>query len=60
MSLSEGSSSGGGTSGMAIWWSSPASATWKETSMEKIGRPCWMAATRLVVKLLPSRMRSTS
>ena len=28
--------------------------------MLKIARPCWMATTRRVVKLRPSRMRSTS
>ena len=29
-------------------------------AIEKIAAPCWMATTRRVVKLLPSRMRSTS
>jgi len=29
-------------------------------SIEKMARPCWIALTLRVVKLLPSRMRSTS
>ena len=32
---------------------------WNETLMTNIVRPCWMAVTRRVVKLPPSRMRST-
>ena len=31
-----------------------------EADMEKIAWPCWIATTRRVVKLPPSRMRSTS
>ena len=33
---------------------------WKETDMAKIARPCWIALTRRVVKVPPSRRRSTS
>ena len=59
-SCSLGSSSGGGTFGMVFWWSRPGSSMWNETLMTNIVRPCWMAVTRRVVKLPPSRTRSTS
>ena len=49
-----------GTSGITSWWSKPSSATWNDAAMLKMARPCWMATTRRVVKLRPSRMRSTS
>ncbi|MNL55822.1 hypothetical protein D3C87_1792640 [compost metagenome] len=54
------SPSGPLASGMASWWSKPGSSIWNEADMEKIGLPCWTATTRRVVKLAPSRMRSTS
>jgi hypothetical protein len=38
----------------------PDPSTWNDADMEKIAWPCWIATTRRVVKLLPSRMRSTS
>ncbi len=57
---SEAIPSGGGTSGMVIWWSRPASSPWKEQAMLKMASPCWMAITRRVVKDFPSRIRSTS
>ena len=55
-----GSDSGGGTCGIWSWCSNPGSATWNEASIDKMGWPCWMACTRLAVKLRPSRIRSTS
>ena len=55
-----GSDSGSGTSGMGIWNSRPGSSTWNEADMWKMARPCWMATTRRVAKLRPSRIRSTS
>ena len=60
ISASLGSFSGGGTSGILAWWSRPGSSAWNDTAMEKIGCPCCRAVTRRVVKLLPSRIRSTS
>ena len=36
------------------------SAAWKEAAMLKICCPCWMATTRRLEKLWPSRLRSTS
>ena len=52
---------GSGTSdGIGSWWSRPASARWKLACRLKMALPCWMATTRRVVKLRPSRMRSTS
>jgi hypothetical protein len=39
---------------------SPSSSDWKEAESAKIGLPCWTAMARRVVKLPPSRMRSTS
>ena len=59
-SASLGSASGCGTSGIGIWWLSPGSSLWNDTMIEKIASPFWIATTRRVVKLLPSRMRSTS
>ena len=53
-------SSGGGTSGIGTGARSPSSAYGTSTHMEKIAWPCWIATTRRVVKLPPSRMRSTS
>ena len=55
-----GSVSGSGTSGIGIWKSSPGSSTWNDVDRWKMARPCWMATTRRVVKLRPSRIRSTS
>ncbi len=52
--------SASGTSGASSWWSGPISSTWNEAAMLKMAVPCWMATTRRVVKLRPSRMRSTS
>ena len=49
-----------GTVGALNWWSRPSSSAWNDTSIEKIAWPCWIAVTRRVVKLLPSRRRSTS
>lgn len=51
--------SGAGTTGIASWCSKPASSTWNDADMLKIGCPFCTATTRRVVKLLPSRMRST-
>ena len=59
ISSSLGSVSGSGTSGIAIWCEKPSSALWKDALIEKIASPCWMATTLRVVKLPPSRMRST-
>ena len=53
------SASGGGTSGIAAWCDGPSSVLWKEADMLKIARPCWIAVTRRVRKLRPSRSRST-
>ena len=36
------------------------STSWNDADMLKIGLPCWIATTRRVVKLRPSRIRSTS
>jgi hypothetical protein len=58
-SCSLGSSSGAGTSGIRLWWLKPGSDLWKEALITNIGRPCWMAVTRRVEKLPPSRTRST-
>ena len=57
-----GSDSGSGVSatGESNWCSKPSSGTWKLTDMLKIALPCWMATTRRVVNVRPSRMRSTS
>ena len=55
-----GSVSGSGASGIGYWCSGPGSATWNDADRLKIARPCWIATTRRVVKLRPSRMRSTS
>ena len=55
-----GRSSGPGTSGIGSLCVGPSSATWNDAAMLKIARPCWMATTRRVTKLRPSRMRSTS
>jgi hypothetical protein len=52
--------SGAGTSGMDRACSIPPSTTWNDACRLKIGLPCWIATTRRVVKLRPSRMRSTS
>ena len=49
----------GGIFGMVFWWSRPGSAIWNDALMTNIARPCWMAVTRRVVKLRPSRTRST-
>ena len=52
--------SGSGASGAGKECSTPSSATWNDAESEKIALPCWIALTRRVVKLRPSRMRSTS
>ena len=53
-------SSGPTTRGIESWCSMPSWSTrWKEADMEKIGSPSWMAVTRRVAKLRPSRRRST-
>ncbi len=39
-SASLGSASGGGTSGILIWWCRPPSSLWKEAAIEKIAWPC--------------------
>ena len=59
-SASLGRLSGLGTSGIGTWCDRPGSCMWNETDIEKIACPCWIAITRRVVKLLPSRIRSTS
>jgi hypothetical protein len=59
-SRTDGTSSGGGTSGISAWWSKPSSGTWKLAAMLKMTLPCWMATTRRVVNEPPSRRRSTS
>ena len=48
------------TSGIGTWWSGPSSSIWNEAAMLKICCPCWMATTRRLLKLAPSRLRSTS
>ena len=58
-SASEGRLSGSATTGAVSWWSSPASGTWKEQLIDRIGLPCWMAWTRRVENDRPSRIRST-
>jgi hypothetical protein len=58
-STSDVSPSGPGTSGMGVWCSTPASSRWNDADMLKMARPCWMAVTRRVAKLPPSRSRST-
>ena len=55
-----GSDSGSATSGIASWCSGPVSSIWYDACRLKIARPCWIATTRRVVKLRPSRIRSTS
>jgi hypothetical protein len=45
---------------MPAWCSKPSSATWNEAARLKICCPCCTAITRRVVKLPPSRERSTS
>ena len=59
-SSSRSRSSGGTTSGIVTWCSMPCSTSWNDADMLKIALPCWTATTRRVVKLRPSRMRSTS
>jgi hypothetical protein len=54
-SFSPGKLSGSGTSGIATWWSKLDSSRWNEAAMVRMVSPCWMAMTRLVVKLAPSR-----
>ncbi|ERW01981.1 hypothetical protein Q039_00347 [Pseudomonas aeruginosa BWHPSA026] len=58
-SSSEGKLSGPTTSGISIWWWKPSSSYWKELLRVKIGWPFWIAVTRRVLKLPPSRTRST-
>ena len=50
----------GGTSGIGEAWFKPSSAFCQDDAILKIARPCWTATIRLVVKLRPSRIRSTS
>ena len=38
----------------------PGSGLWNDAARLKMGRPCWIATTRRVEKLPPSRARSTS
>jgi hypothetical protein len=45
---------------MGDWCSKPSSGVWNEQARLKICSPCWIAATRRVVKVPPSRARSTS
>jgi hypothetical protein len=52
--------SGSGASGIGSWCEMPSSATTKLAERLKIASPAWCAFTRRVVKLLPSRMRSTT
>jgi hypothetical protein len=59
-SASLGSSSGPATDGMWAWCSKPSSGAWKDAARLKICLPFWTAITRRVVKLPPSRDRSTS
>ena len=47
------SASGGGTSGIGAECSSPSSGVWKEAIIERMGRPCWIACTRLRREALP-------
>jgi len=58
-SVSDGRPSGPGTSGIANWWWKPSSSAWNEAAQVKIGWPFWIAVTRRVLKLPPSRTRST-
>ena len=58
-STSLGRFSGPSTSGMLGWCSKPGSSAWKEALQKKIGWPFWIAVTRRVLKLPPSRTRST-
>ena len=60
ISDSLGRSSGNGTLGIVTACSSPGSSIWNDAEREKIARPCWIALQRRVVKLFPSRIRSTS
>ena len=48
------------SAGMSKACSRPGSSNWNDADSEKIALPCWIATTRRVVKLLPSRIRSTS
>ncbi|MNP36816.1 hypothetical protein D3C76_1302320 [compost metagenome] len=59
ISSSLGRFSGPGTWGMPNWCSKPSSSCWKEALQVKICWPFWMAVTRRVLKLPPSRTRST-
>jgi hypothetical protein len=54
-----GTVSGSGASGIAAWCSGPGSSGWNDADRWKIACPCWTAATRRVVNVRPSRMRST-
>jgi len=41
--------SGGGTSGIWLWWFERGfPLAWNETMIEKIALPCWIAVTRRV------------
>ena len=54
-----GISSGSTTRGIWSWCSIPSwSRRWNEADIVKIGSPSWMAVTRRVAKLRPSRSRS--
>ncbi len=59
ISRSDCRASGGGASGIGSWWSKPPSIPWNDASRLKIASPSCTAETRRVVKLLPSRSRST-
>jgi hypothetical protein len=37
----------------------PPAGSWKDALADRMGAPCWMAWTRRVEKLAPSRIRST-
>ena len=58
-SANDGSFSGSGASGMGMLCSGPTSSGWNDAERWKIAWPCWIATTRRVVNVFPSRMRST-
>ncbi|MNF92574.1 hypothetical protein D3C84_752220 [compost metagenome] len=58
-STSEGRFSGPTTAGICVWWAKPSSSYWNDALQVKIGWPFWIAVTRRVLKLPPSRTRST-
>ncbi|MCY1462773.1 hypothetical protein D9M71_805820 [compost metagenome] len=58
-STSDGRFSGPTTLGIWLWCSKPSSSYWNEALQVKMVLPFWIAVTRRVLKLPPSRTRST-